>query len=241
MRAMHEGDPDEWSGGALLLPKHTSGRILLRRRLDLPRTPASARTRGAEIGSDIGKAGLMTIPSLQPDSVEMDIVFHAVDGGSDIAERVPSVFGYAWPAYRPAGSLWPWGSATLGFALPAAIGAAVALGGRMPVVAACGDGGFLFTAMELATAVMQSLPVITLVHNDHGFRSIGYHQEREYGGRLIGTELVNPDIVAFARSFGAHAEQVGDIATLPAAVARAAAAQGPAVIEIIDPLGRPWS
>ncbi len=42
----------------------------------------------------------MTIPSLQPDSVEMDVVFHAVDGGSDIAERIPSAFGYAWPAYR---------------------------------------------------------------------------------------------------------------------------------------------
>ena len=147
---------------------------------------------------------------------------------------------YAWPAYRPAGSLWPWGSATLGFALPTAIWAAIALGGTMPVMAACGDGGFLFTAMELATAVMQSLPVIVLVHNDHGFRSIGYHQTRDHGGRLIGTDLVNPDLVAFARSFGAHAERLEDIAGLPAAVRRAVATQGPAVIEISDPLGRPW-
>jgi acetolactate synthase-1/2/3 large subunit len=147
---------------------------------------------------------------------------------------------YAWPAYREAGSLWPWGSATLGFALPAAIGAAIALGGRTPVMAACGDGGFLFTAAELATAVMFSLPVVVLVHNDGGFQSIAYHQEREYGGRLIGTELVNPDLVAFARSFGAAAERVTDIADLPAATARAVASQGPAVIEITDPLGRPW-
>ncbi|MFO1540226.1 MAG: thiamine pyrophosphate-binding protein [Chloroflexota bacterium] len=148
---------------------------------------------------------------------------------------------YAWPAYRPAGSLWPWGSATLGFALPAAIGAAVAMGGTTPVVAACGDGGFLFTAAELATAVMQSLPVIVLVHNDAGFRSIGHHQERHYGGRLIGTELRNPDLVAFARSFGAAAERVADIADLPGAVGRAVAWGGPAVIEIADPLGRPWA
>ncbi len=147
---------------------------------------------------------------------------------------------YAWPAYRPAGSLWPWGSATLGFALPTAIGAAVALGGEMPVMAACGDGGFLFTATELATAVMQSLPVIVLVHNDAGYRSICHHQENEHAGRLIGTELVNPDLVAFARSFGAAAERVEDIAGLPAAVARAVATRGPAVIEITDPLGRPW-
>jgi acetolactate synthase-1/2/3 large subunit len=147
---------------------------------------------------------------------------------------------YAWPAYRPAGSLWPWGSATLGFGLPTAIGAAVALGGEVPVVAACGDGGFLFTAMELATAVAHGLPVITLVHNDGGFRSIGYHQQRYFGGREIGVELVNPDLVAFSRSFGAQAERVADIADLPAAVARAVASRGPAVIEITDPLGRPW-
>lgn len=147
---------------------------------------------------------------------------------------------YAWPAYRPAGSLWPWGSATLGFGLPAAIGAAVAVGGQTPVVAACGDGGFLFTAMELSTAVARSLPVIALVHNDGGFRSIGYHQQRHFEGREIGVELVNPDLVAFARSFGAHAERIADIAGLPAAVARAVATHGPAVIEITDPLGRPW-
>jgi len=148
---------------------------------------------------------------------------------------------YAWPAYCPAGSLWPWGSATLGFALPTAIGAAVALGGTTPVMAACGDGGFLFTAMELATAVMQSLPVIVLVHNDQGFRSIGHHQIKDYGGRLIGTELVNPDLVAFAGSFGVHTDRVEDIGGLPAAVRRAVATQGPAVIEITDPLGRPWA
>ena len=148
---------------------------------------------------------------------------------------------YAWPAYRPAGSLWPWGSATLGFALPAAIGAAVALGRHTPVMAACGDGGFLFTAMELATAVAQQLPVIVLVHNDHGFGSIGYHQTKDFGGRLIGVELVNPDLVAFARSFGAHADTVADITDLPDAVRRAVATQGPAVIEITDPLGRPWA
>jgi acetolactate synthase-1/2/3 large subunit len=147
---------------------------------------------------------------------------------------------YAWPAYRPAGSLWPWGSATLGFGLPAAIGAAVALGGETPVVAACGDGGFLFTAAELSTAVAQGLPVIALVHNDGGYRSIGYHQQRHFGGREIGVELVNPDLVAFARSFGAHAERAADIADLPGAVARAVATRGPAVIEITDPLGRPW-
>jgi acetolactate synthase-1/2/3 large subunit len=94
--------------------------------------------------------------------------------------------------------------------------------------------------MELATAVMNNLPVITLVHNDNGFRSIGYYQERDYEGRLIGTELVNPDLTAFARSFGAHAERIERIEDLPAAVGQAVATRGPAVIEITDPLGRPW-
>ena len=65
------------------------------------------------------------------------------------AARVNTWSGYFWPVYAPDGSIWPWGSATLGFALGTANGAAIAAPGRR-VVATCGDGGFLFTASELA-------------------------------------------------------------------------------------------
>ena len=96
------------------------------------------------------------------------------------AARLNSWTGFVWPVYEPDGSIFPWGSATLGFALGTANGAAVAAPGRR-VVASCGDGGFLFTATELATAVAHELDVTVLVHDDAAFGSIAAYQHRFHG------------------------------------------------------------
>ena len=154
------------------------------------------------------------------------------------AARLNSWTGYAWPVYEPDGSIFPWGSATLGFALGTANGAAVAAPGRR-VVAACGDGGFLFTATELATAVAHELDVTVLVHDDGAFGSIADYQVRRHG-RSYATDLCNPDLVAFARSFGLPAERVEAVGDLPAAMARATAAPGPSVVILAAPLSQPW-
>jgi acetolactate synthase-1/2/3 large subunit len=134
--------------------------------------------------------------------------------------------------------MFPWGSATLGFALGAANGAAVAAPGRR-VVASCGDGGFLFTATELATAVAHQLDVTVLIHDDAAFGSIADYQLRKHG-RAYATDLVNPDLLAFARSFGVRAERVESVYELPAAMARATAEPGPSVVILTGPLGQPW-
>jgi thiamine pyrophosphate-dependent acetolactate synthase large subunit-like protein len=155
------------------------------------------------------------------------------------AARVNSWSGYFWPVYEPDGSIFPWGSATLGFALGTANGAAVAAPGRR-IVAACGDGGFLFTATELATTVAHGLDVTLLVHDDSAFGSIADYQIR-YHGRAYGTDLHNPDLVAFVRSFGIPAERVTEIGELPAAMARATADAGPSAVILGAPLGQPWS
>jgi thiamine pyrophosphate-dependent acetolactate synthase large subunit-like protein len=155
------------------------------------------------------------------------------------AARVNSWTGYFWPVYEPDGSIFPWGSATLGFALGTANGAAVAAPGRR-VVATCGDGGFLFTATELATTVAHGLDVTLLVHDDSAFGSIADYQIR-YHGRAYGTDLHNPDLVAFVRSFGIPTEQVTEIAELPAAMAGATAGSGPSAVILKAPLGQPWS
>jgi acetolactate synthase-1/2/3 large subunit len=152
---------------------------------------------------------------------------------------VNSWSGYFWPVYEPDGSIFPWGSATLGFALGTANGAAVAAPGRR-VVATCGDGGFLFTAMELATTVAHGLDVTLLVHDDGAFGSIADYQIR-YHGRAYATDLHNPDLVAFVRSFGIPAERVTEIGELPAAMARATADAGPSAVILNAPLGQPWS
>jgi thiamine pyrophosphate-dependent acetolactate synthase large subunit-like protein len=154
------------------------------------------------------------------------------------AARLNSWTGYCWPVYEPDGSMFPWGSATLGFALGAANGAAVAAPGRR-VVASCGDGGFLFTAMELATAVAHQLDVTVLIHDDSAFGSIADYQLRKHG-RAYATDLVNPDLLAFAHSFGVRAERVESVDRLPAAMARATAEPGPSVVVLAGPLGQPW-
>ncbi len=155
------------------------------------------------------------------------------------AARLNSWTGYFWPVYEPDGSLFPWGSATLGFAVGTANGAAVAAPGRR-VVAACGDGGFLFTATELATTAAYGLDVTFLIHDDGAFGSIAAYQVR-YHGRAYATDLHNPDLVAFVRSFGIPAERVDDIAGLPAAMARATSGSGPSAVILGAPLGQPWS
>jgi acetolactate synthase-1/2/3 large subunit len=154
------------------------------------------------------------------------------------AARLNSWTGYIWPVYVPDGSIFPWGSATLGFALGAANGAAVAAPGRR-VVAACGDGGFLFTATELATAVAHQLDVTVLIHDDAAFGSIASYQMRHHG-RAYATDLVNPDLLAFARSFGVPAERIEAVGELPAAMARASADPGPSVLILAGPLSQPW-
>jgi acetolactate synthase-1/2/3 large subunit len=154
------------------------------------------------------------------------------------AARLNSWTGYIWPVYEPDGSHFPWGSATLGFALGVANGMAVGAPGRR-VVATCGDGGFLFTAMELATAVAHELDVTVLVHDDAAFGSIAAYQERRYG-KAFACDLVNPDLVAFGRSFGIPAERVEEVGDLAAAMARATAEPGPSMVVLGAPLGQPF-
>jgi acetolactate synthase-1/2/3 large subunit len=119
----------------------------------------------------------------------------------------------------------------MGYGLPAAIAAQLAYPDRT-VVALAGDGCLLMTAQELATAVQYCLPVIVIVANNGMYGTIRMHQERLYPDRVVGTTLVNPDFVAFARSFGLYAERVEKTADFLPALHRALAAGGPALIEL---------
>jgi acetolactate synthase-1/2/3 large subunit len=122
-------------------------------------------------------------------------------------------------------------SGSMGYGLPAAIAAKLAVPERT-VVAFAGDGCFMMTAQELATAVQYELPVIVIVANNGMYATIRMHQEQHFPGRVIATDLVNPDFAAFAGSFGAHGERVERTADFAAAFERAAASGKPAVIEL---------
>ncbi len=124
---------------------------------------------------------------------------------------------------------------TMGYGVPAAIAAKLRRPART-VVAFAGDGDFLMTGQELATAVQHEAPIVVLVFNNGMYGTIRMHQERAYPGRVVGTELVNPDFAAYARAFGAHGETVEETAQLRPALDRALQAGIPALIELqVDP------
>jgi acetolactate synthase-1/2/3 large subunit len=126
-------------------------------------------------------------------------------------------------------------SGAMGYGIPSAVAAKLVHPDR-PVVCFCGDGGFLMTGQELATAVQYDAPIVICVVNNGMFGTIRMHQEREYPGRISGTALRNPDFVALARAYGAHGECVTATAEFEPALERALGSGKPAVIEIrIDP------
>lgn len=138
--------------------------------------------------------------------------------------------------YEPRTNIYPWGFCTLGFGLPAAIGAKAARPDA-PVVALCGDGGFLFNCQELAAAVQFDIPIVVLVFNDSAYGVLRPQQEQRYGGAHA-VDLVNPDFVALAHAFGADGRRVSSIEQLGPAVSKAIDAQRTTLIELPGTL--PW-
>ncbi|HMR30980.1 MAG TPA: thiamine pyrophosphate-binding protein [Geminicoccaceae bacterium] len=126
-------------------------------------------------------------------------------------------------------------SGSMGYGLPAAVAAAAVHPDRT-VVCFAGDGCFLMTGQELATAVQYGLKLLVLVVNNGMYGTIRMHQEREYPSRVSGTELRNPDFAALARAYGAFGARVERTADFPAALDEALAFDGPSLIELVlDP------
>ena len=126
-------------------------------------------------------------------------------------------------------------SGTMGYGLPAAIAAKLRHPDRC-VVAFAGDGDFMMNGQELATAIQYRANIIVIVVNNGTYGTIRMHQEREYPGRVIGTDMVNPDFVALAEAYGAHGERVEKTEEFAAAFERSMATDRPALIEVmLDP------
>jgi len=126
-------------------------------------------------------------------------------------------------------------SGAMGYGVPAGIAAALLDPGR-PVAALAGDGCFLMSGSELATAARYGTRVVFIVVNNAMYGTIRMHQERSYPGRVEGTDLTNPDFVAYAKSFGLAAWRVAETAEFAPAMKRALAEDGPSLIEVVlDP------
>ncbi|MDQ3874381.1 MAG: thiamine pyrophosphate-binding protein [Actinomycetota bacterium] len=123
-------------------------------------------------------------------------------------------------------------SGAMGYGLPAALAAKVVHPDR-DVVCLAGDGDFLMTGQELATAVQFELPIVVLVVNNGMYGTIRMHQERHFPGRVVGTDLLNPDFVGYAESFGAHGARVERTEDFPEALEQALRAGRPALVELV--------
>jgi len=144
---------------------------------------------------------------------------------------------FYWSAYEPRTWFVPAGFGTLGYALPAAIGAKIAKP-EQPVVALMGDAGVMFTVQELMTAVQEEVPVVVMVFNDEGYGVERRHQDRLFG-RRSGVDVRPPDFVRLAESFGAAAFRVDRLGEVGATLERALGLGRPALIEVPNRFSHP--
>ena len=126
-------------------------------------------------------------------------------------------------------------SGAMGYGVPAAVAAKVVHPDRV-VVCVAGDGDFLMSAQELAAAVQERASIVVLLVDNGMYGTIRMHQERQFPGRVVGTDLVNPDFVALAQSYGAYAERVQRSADFGDAFERALGSGRPALLHLpVDP------
>lgn len=179
------------------------------------------------------------LDSLQPTVGDLKVIREVLgDDGIfvDDLTQVAYAARYAFPVFTPRTYVCAGYAGTLGWGMPAGLGAKMAMPDRR-VLTVQGDGGFLYAAQELATAVKYNIPLVTLVYNDNAYGNVQRIQEQRFGhNRTIATDLVNPDIVRFTESFGAFGIRARPGPDgLRAALTEAFDAGGPAVVEMPTP------
>ncbi|AXS39685.1 thiamine pyrophosphate-dependent enzyme [Breoghania sp. L-A4] len=149
---------------------------------------------------------------------------------------------FAYPVFAPRTYISAGYQGTLGFGFQTALGVKAAHP-ETPVISITGDGGFLFGVQELATAKQYGLNLVTVLFNNNAYGNVKRDQQVGFGGRLIGSELVNPDFMMLAASFGIEAHRVTSPEELKPVLAAALAADAPVLIEVtVDPADEvaPW-
>ena len=140
----------------------------------------------------------------------------------------------AFPSYQPRGYLFPSSYGTLGFSVPAAIGARIGKP-ESPVVAVVGDGGFQFTMQELATAIQFEVTLPIVIFNDSTYTAVEQAMKYEFSGRTMATDLVNPDYVKLADAYGIPGVRAESPPVLAEAVQAAFERRGPTIIDVPIP------
>lgn len=205
--------------------------VLEQMRAELSTTPPRAAWCDVEAARGEKRAGLARVAG--PVIELLDGLRSALPRDAIVADDL-CLPGYWSPlaleVFEPRTLLHPGMFGTLGYALPAAIGAQIGRPDRL-AVALCGDGGFLFSGQELATAVQQRVNLIAVVFNDSAYGALKLYQDRLRRGRRVGVDLHSPDFARLAEAYGAHGTRLRTSDELARAVADAVQRGGVNVIE----------
>lgn len=189
---------------------------------------------------------LKQIQSIQPQMSYLNILREVLPANAIVTDELSQVGFASWygfPVYEPRTFITSGYQGTLGAGFPTALGAKVANPDRS-VVAITGDGGFMFAVQELATAVQFNIGVVVLVFNNNAYGNVRRDQLQEFEGRVVASDLVNPDFVKLAESFGVGAAHVTSPDAFRPALERALADGGPYLIAIDVPTDSetsPWA
>ncbi|MHC2257689.1 thiamine pyrophosphate-dependent enzyme [Bradyrhizobium embrapense] len=186
------------------------------------------------------------IQRIQPQMAYLKILREVLPANAIVTDELSQVGFASWygfPIYEPRTFITSGYQGTLGSGFPTALGAKVANPDR-PVVAITGDGGFMFGVQELATAVQFKIGVVTLVFNNNAYGNVRRDQRQHFDGRVVASNLVNPDFVKLAESFGAGAARVTSPDQFRPVLEKALADGGPYVISVEVPTDSevsPWA
>src|SRR6202521_3135582 len=195
---------------------------------------------------DASATALKEIQQVQPQMAYLNILRAVLPHDAIVTDELSQVGFASWygfPIYEPRTFITSGYQGTLGSGFPTALGAKVANPDR-PVVAITGDGGFMFGVQALATAVQFNIAVVTLVFNNNAYGNVRRDQRERFDGRVVASDLVNPDFVKLAESFGVDAARVSSPDALRPALERALADGGPYLIDVEVPKDSevtPWT
>jgi acetolactate synthase-1/2/3 large subunit len=194
---------------------------------------------------DASAAAQKQIQAIQPQMAYLNILREVLPDNAIVTDELSQVGFASWygfPVYQPRTFITSGYQGTLGSGFPTALGAKVAHPDRT-VAAISGDGGFMFGVQELATAVQFNIAVVTLVFNNNSYGNVRRDQIERFDGRVVASDLVNPDFVRLAESFGVGAARVTSPDGFRPVLEKALAHGGPYLIDIEVPTGSeasPW-
>src|SRR5258707_1225519 len=206
-----------------------------------------SKTRGRRAAiREASAAALLEIQKVQPQMDYLNILREVLPPNAIVTDELSQVgftCWYGFPVYEPRTFITSGYQGTLGSGFPTALGAKVAHPDRT-VVAITGDGGFMFGVQELATAVQFNIGVVVLVFNNNAYGNVRRDQRERFEGRVVASDLVNPDFVKLAESFGVTAARVTSPQEFRPALEKALANGGPYLIAIEVPKDSetsPWT